>query len=913
MDNIEGGGPPPEDEELENSELEGAKDEKEITDTGPVGTTKTTDTGEPGLEMKDESRKLKSAEKPESDEKPKSAKKPKSAGKKVDSRKKVRSKKKARGSKTKKEEAETSSNFEFNPDKQQFKKLMNAVKEQGNVSKFSSPDYGMGSAEDVIHTSLLWGMDKLSKIGNPKKLAKTLRDYGFKWNKDAIDFSKMKKNELMNQLDNALSNFDISNFLQTNFTEKNFKAGKSISLGTEEVRTIKRLTESAPEDWTTFFKDAKNNNFRQKLANLFNYNKLSHLQYALLIKMVTPDYSAGVNPADTLYALLSTAYETEVKIQNEGKKPIEPTGPGPGTGETGPETDPTKILKKIYKLLSELKLSPSINNNTITTVNINEVNFSNFINEISKISTQIFNIIKFNYDQRSQKLIIWIGDIGGLEEQNIEDEYAKSVQASLLERKDRGKRDSLRNHLMNSLKGNTKKRAEKIELNDVTERNKFIDESVSEFLELNNSITDKRIEHKEKKHSKLYRKIRNGLSDCWKKWRKQKWWVKVPLIMGVGIGGAAIAPAWSTYIGYGLMGLGAAALQPGFRTLGYRGVKKKGWKPGLADYSLEGASDFTARAEIKEGMTEPPGAKGTDVLRSQTNMNSYHNTVSTRIKERVNEIANIDKYDELEPQHKEEVTKSVIKIMNEEFEKIWKSIEKQRDWLLARRIAEGVGSALGIFAIGQTAKAAIGGVAGWLGFGGGAEAGGEGAAEGTATADPETGGGAEGTPEGGPEGVAEVGAEGTPEGTATAEPGGGAEAGGETAVSGTEALSNIDAEIEAPFYGTTETVYDPDHTLVQYDDTGHADFTHTNESVSITNGTEVEVATKETSLTMRTANGEIIGKVPKGSELELTGETKTFEITNSANNSEKITMKYFEAQAPNGQKGYFAGSFLKTK
>jgi hypothetical protein len=603
-------------------------------------------------------------------------------------------------------------------------------------------------------------------------------------------------------------------------------------------------------------------------------------------------------------------------------------------------------LEGIYKWLSDIDKNPSLDNkNRIITVSGVSIEDSTILlPEYFKNFPYIPDNIYHRYNSDKKTLQFWEGDIEGFTPQDDEAEYAKSVQATrLMERKDYKQREARRNVLLTKLKNRTRKNLDKYDISEVSERNRFIDESVSDFLDTNNTVTNKRIEHKETgKHTKLYRKIRNGLSGMWQKWRQQKMWVKLPIVLGAGIGGAAALPAWGPYIGLGLMGLGAAGLQPAMRTLGYRGVKRKGIRPALGDYSLSGATDFTARVELKEGMTEPPGEKGIDVLRSPERMASYHNAVSTKIKERVNTIEDIDNYADLSDERKEEIMQDILRIMNEEFDKIWKSIEKQRTWLLARKMAESAGAALGIAAIGNTVRYAVGELVSAAGFGSETSAGegkldiagtesvekSIGGEEGPAGSESTTGGeaaagaeeGVSGTESG--EGGA-AGGEGSEEGAAGSETGeenvAGAESEsegegeGEGEAAGPEALISPDASFEAEFSRTINhpNVYDPNRTLLELNDSGV--LTDINDSVSPTAGTEVEVSTLKDNLVMRTAGGEIIDSVPKGDTLELTGNTKTFEIINRADNSEKLIMTYFEAKTESGQTGYFAGSFLKAK
>jgi hypothetical protein len=74
-----------------------------------------------------------------------------------------------------------------------------------------------------------------------------------------------------------------------------------------------------------------------------------------------------------------------------------------------------------------------------------------------------------------------------------------------------------------------------------------------------------------------------------------------------------------------------------------------------------------------------------------------------------------------------------------------------------------------------------------------------------------------------------------------------------------------------------------------------------------TNGLPVEIFSPQDTLAVRDLHGDITGGAfSHGTPLKLTGRDIVF-------NFENTSAKYFEAIAPDGTKGFFAGSYLRVK
>lgn len=492
--------------------------------------------------------------------------------------------------------------------------------------------------------------------------------------------------------------------------------------------------------------------------------------------------------------------------------------------------------------------------------------------------------LKFSYDRKNLVLRIWGGDRNS--EDLIEDDHVKAY-ALAVENKDRIEADWRKEIVLQDMKIKSRKSAESVDFSNEEARNKFLGDSITDFLDINSEVVETRIASKKEKSEKegsgfgkLFGKMKKFVSGVADKWRKAKWPVKLGFLGAAAVGGAFI-PVAAPWLGLGVMGLGAAALQPTFRDIGYKGFKRGGrFGFQLGDHSIETASAYSTR--MRDVQQNFEGEK----------MESYRDAIEKRIAKRFGNKNSEGDF--------ENPSEDITSIMTEEYNKVLQKIENMHYRLAYRRLTE-FGAAFGtIAAFGYGVKAAVGGVLGALGSTA-TEAVSPPVDATPAPIEPAPAAPVEPTPDPSPVEPAPVPTDPDAASVAPVETDAGAE------------IASIvpDGEFVGNFHSVGHPdVYDPSKTLIQYD---ASDLSQVNSAVNPVAGTEVEISTRSGNLNYRTGAGEILNSLPRGTDLTLTGETKVFEVTSKFNPDHKVLATFFEAVDANGNRGYFAGSYLQVK
>ena len=495
--------------------------------------------------------------------------------------------------------------------------------------------------------------------------------------------------------------------------------------------------------------------------------------------------------------------------------------------------------------------------------------------------------IKFSYDKENRILRMW--EAYRTPESLTEDDHVKAY-ALAVENKDKIEADWRKDIVLQDLKIKSRRDAENLDFSNEEARSKFLGDSIMDFLNVNSEVVETRIASQKEKSEKegtssgfgkLFGKMKNFVSGVADKWKKAKWPVKFGILGAAAVGGAFV-PVAAPWLGLGVMGLGAAALQPIFRDIGYRGFKRGGRFLQLGDYSVERASAYSAR--MGDSRQDFGGRKDINIIRSESMRESYRKAIEERIAQRFgNKNSEVDL---------ENPSEGITSIMTEEYNKVFQKIENMHYRLAYRRVVE-FGAAFGtIAAFGYGVKAAVGGVLSAIG------------SSATEAAVSSSGEVAVTAPEpvpADPDAIASTVGE---EATTVAAP--------VEADFGAEVASiTPDAEFVGNFHSVGHPdVYDPAKTLIQYD---ASDLSQVNSAVNPVAGTEVEISTRSGNLNYRTGTGEILNSLPRGTDLTLTGETKVFEVTSKFDSTQKVLATFFEAVDANGNRGYFAGSYLQVK